>query len=171
MIRSKYGESEEEDVSFLAGWMYADLFLAMMVVFLATITFIPEYIGRLDQTATNSAYNYQEIYEKPMVVAYEGFDAKQIQLDVSAFLKAEGLSLESDIIYVQVVGPYDSKTESAADAIVRAQNFSRKLDLVESGLFRNASTTLSSTTSIPINRIVVKFTFAVNYGVKGNPNQ
>jgi len=168
MIRTKYAESEEEDVSFLAGWMYADLFLAMMVIFLATVTFIPEYLGKLDQTATNSAYNYKEIYNKPMVVAYDGFDPKQIEQDVAAFLRAEKLSQDSDIIYVQIVGPYDPNTESAADAITRAQNFSRKLDMVESGLFMNASTTLSSTTSIPTNRIALKFTFATNYGVKGN---
>jgi len=169
MLRTKYSETEEEDVSFLAGWMYADLFLAMMVVFLATVTFIPEYIGKLDQSATNSAFNYRELYKKPMVVAYEGFDSKLIQQDVNAFLRAEKLSADSDIIYIQVVGPYDPKTETPADAITRAQNFSRKLDLVESKLFSNASTTLSSTTSIPINRIVVKFTFAVNFGVKSNP--
>lgn len=169
MIRTKFSESEDEDVSFLAGWMYADLFLAMMVIFLATVTFIPEYIGKLDQTATNSAYNYSEIYKKPMVVAYDGFDAKQIKQDVAAFLKSEKLPADSDIIYIQVVGPYLANSESPADAITRAQNFSRKLDLVDSGLFTNASTTLSSTTSIPINRIAVKFTFAVNFGVKPNP--
>ena len=169
MIRTRYSENEEEDVSFLAGWMYADLFLATTVIFLATVTFIPEYIGRLDQTATNSAYNYQEIYDKPMVVAYEGFDSTQIRQDVNAFLSAEKLSPDSEIIYIQIAGPYNSKTESAAEAISRAQNFSRKLDLVETGMFRNASTTLSSTTSIPINQIVVKFTFAVNFGVKSNP--
>ena len=169
MIRTKFSESEDEDVSFLAGWMYADLFLAMMVIFLATVTFIPEYIGKLDQTATNSAYNYSEIYKKPMVVAYDGFDAKQIKQDVAAFLKSEKLPADSDIIYIQVVGPYLANSESPADAITRAQNFSRKLDLVDSGLFTNASTTLSSTTSIPINRIAVKFTFAVNFGVKSNP--
>ncbi len=168
MLRTKYVETEDEDVSFLAGWMYADLFLAMMVIFLATVTFIPEYIGKLDQTATNSAYNYREIYNKPMVVTYEGFDSKQIEADVAAFLRAERLAPDSDIIYVQVVGAYEPKSESAADAITRAQNFSRKLDLLDSGLFANASTTLSSTTSIPINRIAVKFTFAVNFGVKSN---
>jgi hypothetical protein len=169
VINPKYSETEDEDVSFLAGWMYADLFLAMMVVFLATVTFIPEYIGRLDQSATNSAYNYQKIYKKPMVVAYEGFDVAQIQQDVKAFLSAEKLSPDSDIIYIQVVGPYAGKIETAADAITRAQNFSRKLDSIESDLFRNASTTLSSSSSIPINRIVVKFTFAVNIGVKTSP--
>lgn len=168
MIQSKNIEGEDDDVSFLAGWMYADLFLAMMVIFLATVTFIPEYIGRLDQSATNSAYNYQEIYKKPLVVAYEGFDATQIQQDVKAFLSAEKLSSDSEVIYIQIVGPYNSNIESAADAITRAQNFSRKLDLIGSELFRNASTTLSSTTSIPINRIVVKLTFAVNIGVKSS---
>lgn len=168
MIQSKNAETEDEDVSFLAGWMYADLLLAMMVIFLATVTFIPEYIGKLDQSATNSAYNYQEIYQKPMVVVYEGFNAEQIDQDVKAFLNAEKLSPDSKIIYAQIVGPYDEKSETAADAIVRAQNFSRKLDSLRSDLLGNASTTLSSTTSIPINRIVVKFTFAVNIGVKVN---
>jgi len=169
VIRAYNSESEDEDVSFLAGWMYADLFLAMMVIFLATVTFIPEYIGRLDQSATNSAYNYQQIYKKPMIVAYEGFNAEQIQLDVKAFLSAEKLPPDSDIIYIQVVGPYAGKIETAADAITRAQNFSRKLDSIDSDLFRNASTTLSSSSSIPINRVVVKFTFAVNIGVKTSP--
>lgn len=160
---------DEDDVTFLAGWMYADLFLAMMVVFLATVTFIPEYIGRLNESATNSAYNYQEIYKKPLMVAYEGFNADQIKFDIAAFLKSERLPPDSDIIYMQVVGPYNSKTESAAEAIVRAQNFLKKLDLVGGDLFKNVSSTLSSTTSIPINQVAVKFTFAVNLGVKATP--
>jgi len=168
VIQNRFSDTEDEDVSFLAGWMYADLFLAMMVIFLATVTFIPEYIGRLDQSATNSAYNYQEIYKKPLIVAYDGFDASQIQQDARAFLRSENLSPESDVIYIQIVGPYNSKTESAADAIIRAQNFSAKLDQISDDMFRNASTTLSSSSSIPINRIVVKFTFAVNIGVKSN---
>ncbi len=162
-------EDESDDASFLAGWMYADLFLAMMVIFLATVTFIPEYIGNLDQTATNSAYNYQEIYKKPLAVVYEGFDADQIKRDVNAFIKSERLSPDAEIIYAQIIGAYDSKTETPADAITRAQNFSQKLDNSNDGLAKNASTTLSSTTSITVNRIAVKFTFATNVGVKNNP--
>ena len=46
-----------EDVTNQAGWMYADLFLGLMVVFLATVTFIPEYLGGLNESARNSAFN------------------------------------------------------------------------------------------------------------------
>ena len=76
-MRKRQEEGKTEDSTLLAGWMYADLFLAMMVIFLATVTFIPEYIGNLDQTATNSAYNYQEIYKKPLAVV---LDINQPQL-------------------------------------------------------------------------------------------
>ena len=41
-----------------------------------------------------------------------------------------------------------------------------KLDLGNADLLKNTSTTLSSTTSIAMNRIAVKFTFATNVGVK-----
>ena len=170
MFKSQNPVNEEEgDVTFLAGWMYADLFLAMMVVFLATVTFIPEYIGNLDQSASNSAYNYQEIYKKPLAVVYEGFDADQIKRDVLAFIKSERLSPDSEIIYAQIIGAYDLKSETPADAISRAQIFSQKLDQSNDGLAKNASTTLSSTTSIAVNRVAVKFTFATNVGVKNNP--
>lgn len=155
-----------EDDSLLAGWMYADLFLALMVVFLATVTFIPQYLGRLDQTATNSAYNYQEIYKKPMLVVYQEFNADLIRRDIQAFLQSQNLSAESQIIYAQIVGPYDPRTETTSEAINRARKFSEKLDLANADLLKNASTTFSSTTSIATNRIAVKFTFATYVGVK-----
>lgn len=171
MIESKIRRKSSRDVdeSFLAGWMYADLFLALMVVFLATVTFIPEYLGRLDQSATNSAFVYQEIYKEPMVVVYEGFDGNLIKRDINAFLKSERLTNDSKIIYVQVVGSYDPKMEDRIVAIERAQQFSKKLDLFLVDYFANPSTTLSTTTSIPKNRVVVKFTFATTVGVKSNP--
>ena len=169
MLREKFDDDIEEDVSFLAGWMYADLFLAMMVVFLATITFIPEYIGKIDQSSASSAYNYKDIYKKPLVVVYDKFDADSINNDIRAFLSSEKLSVSSDVIYAQIVGAYDPNSETASDAIIRAQNFSRKLDMASLDSFKNVSTTLSSTTSISPNRIVLKLTFATDVGVNLNP--
>lgn len=166
MIRPKSIREINEDDSLLAGWMYADLFLALMVVFLATVTFIPEYLGRLDQTATNSAYNYQEIYKEPLLVVYQEFNADLIRRDILAFLQSKNLSPNSEIIYAQIVGPYDPKSETAAQGITRAKKFSEKLDLANADLVKNASTTLSSTTSLATNRIAVKMTFATNVGVK-----
>ena len=159
----------EEDLTFLAGWMYADVFLAMMVVFLATISFIPEYFGNNDQTQPDTAYNYTQIYKKPMVVVYEGFNGKQIANDIRAFIRDNRLSESTEIVYAQIVGSYNKNLESPSDAIYRAQQFSTKMDDSNIALLHHASTTFSSTTSVPANRVVVKFTFADNVGVKQTP--
>jgi hypothetical protein len=160
---------KKEDVTFLAGWMYADLFLAMMVVFLATVSFIPQYLGNLERGATNSAYSYTQIYKEPMVVIYEGFNGDQIANDIRAYIADKRLSKDAEIVYAQIVGSYNKATETPADAIIRAQQFSSKMDTSNIALLHHASTTFSSTTSVPANRVVVKFTFASNVGVKDVP--
>ena len=162
--------TEEDDVTFLAGWMYADLFLAMMVVFLATISFIPEYFGN-NTKSTVDAYNYTQIYKKPMIAAYEGFNADQIAADIRAFILDNNLPPDTEIVYAQIVGSYNKNIESSSQENFREQQFSTKMDMSNIDLLYNASTTFSSTTSVPANRVVVKFTFASNIGVKGIPQK
>lgn len=170
MRKSSQIISEEDDVTFLAGWMYADLFLAMMVVFLATISFVPEYFGN-NTKSTADAYNYTQIYKKPMIATYEGFNGDRIAADIRAFILDNNLPPDTEIVYAQIIGSYNKNIESSSEAIFRAQQFSTRMDLSNTTLFYNASTTFSSTTSIPVNRVVVKFTFASNVGVKGTPQK
>jgi hypothetical protein len=161
--------SRDADDTLLAGWMYADLFLGLMVVFLATVTFIPEFLGGLNETARNSSYSFQEVYKKPMIVVYEGFNSQRIEEDIRAFLKDEGLAPDSTIIYAQIVGAYDKNTETQVEGIKRAQAISQKLDSGNFDVLRNASTTLSVSSGIPIDRFVLKFTFATSVGVQSGP--
>jgi hypothetical protein len=109
------------------------------------------------------------LYKEPLVVIYEGFDGNQIADDIRAYIKDKKLSPDTEIVYAQIIGSYDKKSESAAQAIVRAQQFSTKLDTSNIALLHHASTTFSSTTSVPPNSVVVKFTFATNIGVKETP--
>lgn len=169
MRRRPKKTNSEDDLTFLAGWMYADLFLAMMVVFLATISFVPEYFGNNQENESDTAYNYTQIYKEPMVVVYEGFDGQQIANDIRAFISDKQLDPSAEIIYAQIIGSYNKNLESPADAINRAQQFSSKLDMSNFDFLNKASTTLSSTTSVAPNRVVVKFTFAANIGVQKRP--
>ena len=41
---------EEEDATEQAGWLFADSFLALMIIFLATISFVPD-INNVEDTA------------------------------------------------------------------------------------------------------------------------
>ena len=81
--------NSNSDTTFLAGWMYADLFLALMVVFLATISFVPAYVS--GSTKVGSTYSYVSVYKEPLVVVYDSFDESLIQKDISYFLKTRGL--------------------------------------------------------------------------------
>ena len=47
-MRTKKSKFEDaEDLTGLAGWMYTDLLLALMVIFLATISFVPQIFGTI----------------------------------------------------------------------------------------------------------------------------
>ena len=104
-----------------------------------------------------------------MIVVYEGFNGEQIAQDIQAFIKDERLSPDSAIVYSQIVGAYDKATETQADGIRRAQAISMKLDASNLKILKNASTTLSVSSGISINRFVLKFTFATNVGVQSTP--
>ena len=162
--RSVLDTSIDSDTSFLAGWMYADLFLALMVVFLATISFVPEYLSSSNKV--NSAYNYVQIFQEPLIVTYDSFDPKQIQKDIDYFLKTRGLPNTTDIIYAQIIGGYAKNTEDSSIAIQRALGFSQQLDGSNIPSLASVSTTLSSSSTLSPGKVAVKFTFVTDSEVQ-----
>jgi len=165
----KRGKATDEDVTFLAGWMYADLFLALMVVFLATISFVPTYFGSSSGSSVNSEYNYTKVYGKPLVVIYNEFNPEVIQQDIENYLVANELPITSDVVFAQIVGGYDKATETSGQAIQRALAFNRQLNLADLPLLSNVATSLGSASSIAPGQVAVKFSFAVSIGVGANP--
>ena len=65
-MRKKPVVEEQEDTTAQAGWMYADLFLALMVVFLATISFVPTFNGNsnlVNKNQGSTLYTYSDIHD------------------------------------------------------------------------------------------------------------
>jgi hypothetical protein len=166
---NRRARAAEEDVTFLAGWMYADLFLALMVVFLATISFVPTYFGSSAGSSINAEYNYTKTYGTPLVTVYNEFNANRIEADITNFLKSKNLPLTSDVVYAQIVGGYDKKRESSGQGIQRALAFSRQIDLAQLPLLSNVATSLGASSSIAPGQVAVKFSFAVAVGVGSAP--
>ena len=162
--RSLVAESESSDTSFLAGWMYADLFLALMVVFLATISFVPAYLSNANKV--NSSYNYVKVFHEPLIVVYDAFDSKLLQKDIDYFLKTRGLPNTTDIIYAQIIGGYAKNTEDSSVAIQRALRFSQQLDGSNIPSLASVSTTLSSSSTLSPGKVAVKFTFVTDSEVQ-----
>ena len=156
--RSKYVEAE--DASPLAGWMYADLLLALMVIFLATISFVPNFASSSSSVTTqikqiSSGYNYN----KGLSLVYSGFDSKLIEQDILQFKIKEGLPNDAEIIYAQILGGFDVKSESSDDGKLRALEFSIKLSKDNPLLFATAATNIGSNLILKPNEIALRLTF------------
>ena len=161
-MRLNYEEQVEEDLTGHAGWMYTDLMLALMVIFLATISFVPQFTGNSNSVTdpNNSDYAYSKIFDESMNTLYESFSLGQIERDIASFKLSKGLPADSDIVFAQYVGGYSSGSENPATAIARALAFSQKLDSANPELLASAATTLSSSNVLKANQIIVRFTFA-----------
>ena len=151
---------EQEDSSGLAGWMYADLLLALMVIFLATISFVPNFASLSSSVTTqvkqiSSGYNYN----RGLSIIYDSFDSNLLKADVQNFKTNEGLPEDAEIIYAQILGGFDPKTEGADAGKLRALAFARKISEGDAQLLANASVNLSSNLLLNPDEIALRFTF------------
>lgn len=167
-MKRVYLDPIEEDLTGQAGWMYTDLMLALMVVFLATITFIPQPNDAklTNQPKSNSNYSYSKIFQQSMNSLYESFSLAQIESDIVKFKSKNGLKESATIVFAQYVGGYSSGTETPATAIARALAFSRQLDSSNHELLSNAATALSSSNVLKSNQVIVRFTFAISSNIE-----
>lgn len=160
-----------EDLTGLAGWMYTDLLLALMVIFLATITFVPQIYGTITSGSNvvqnnQPAYSYSQYYKNPLVKVYNNFDIDLIKQDIANFLVSEGLPLTAFIGSIQIVGGYDKNTEDSTKAIDKAVSFSNQIDKADSTILEKASTIISSSTSIGSDQVALRITFVADINVK-----
>ena len=108
-MRRRIAETQQEDITLLAGWMYADLLLGLMVIFLATISFVPmnnymsKSLVKASYKQTDKAFNFN----RWISLIYNKFDALSIERDIASFKNREGLDINSQIIFVQILGGFD----------------------------------------------------------------
>ena len=159
-MRRTYEDPVEEDLTGQAGWMYTDLMLALMVIFLATISFVPQFTSNSNANPDNPDYSYSKIFDESMNTLYESFNLAQIKSDIARFKLNKGMPADADIVYAQYVGGYSAGSENPSAAIARALSFSQKLDSADRELLVSAATTLSSSNVLKANQIIVRFTFA-----------
>ena len=172
-MRRRPATRPQEDTTAQAGWMYADLFLALLVVFLATISFVPTFNGnqnllqKQDQLGATE-FTYSQIYNKHLDILYDNFDSALIKQDVDQFIAREKLPSTTDVVFAQVIGGYDSRTEQPTTAISRAVAFSNRLDKELPELLKHSASTMSSSKTIDPNQIVLRLTFAQKVVVSKN---
>lgn len=156
-----------EDVTEKAGWMYADLFLALMVIFLATISFVPN--TRTAPPSGNTQATPQVSLNSintttGMADLYTTFDPERIKADIENFKKTNSTPADSEAIYVQIIGGYDPAIEKINAATVTAINFSVDMKAQLPEIFGQAAFKIDVSDTIPSKSVAIRITFAPKIG-------
>jgi hypothetical protein len=164
---SATGPELGEDVTEKAGWMYADLFLALMVIFLATISFVPN--TRTAPPAGNTQATPQVSLNSinmtsGMADLYTKFDPIKVKSDIENFKKTNSIPTDSEAIYVQIIGGYDPAIEKINAATVTAINFSVDMKAQLPEIFGQAAFKIDVSETIPSKSVAIRITFAPKIG-------
>ena len=150
---------EEEDATSQAGWLFADSFLALMVIFLATISFVPALTTGVVMGSGSVGKIAGSNYIKGLVLTYDKFDAATIQRDIAAYIKNEKLSPTSEVLYARIVGGYGAG-ESIDQGKIRAIAISVQLKKLNLAYFENTSIDLSASDKLGRDTFILRLTLA-----------
>jgi hypothetical protein len=152
---------EEEDATSQAGWLFADSFLALMVIFLATISFVPVIggggvlgTGKVGKIAGSN-------YVDGLVLAYEDVDATRITNDIATYITQKKLSPTTAVLYAKIIGGYTDQ-EGETSGSLQAMEFAVKLQKAEIPYFSNTKIDLGSSNLIPTKTVVIRLTLSPN---------
>ena len=166
MRKRRVYESAEEDTVEKAGWMYADLFLGLMVIFLATISFVPEINdnssantgNRISSSSIKQSTNFN--FDKGLTIVAKTTDTAMIEAKVRSFLSSERLPTNSVIIFAKFIGGYDPAIEDKSVGATHALEFGLKLRAENPKLFEHATYSADISTDIPSGQVAIVLTFS-----------
>jgi hypothetical protein len=150
-----------EDASEWAGWVFADMLVGLMVIFLATISFVPFFVNSatgLDSPSGN--FTFQERYGTAFIEVYDSPDLALIRSDINAFLRENDIPQDAIVDTAFFAGGFDLESETSSAGILRALEFSKALDKLDPSFLAGSSTVVNSTTSLSAGEVVVRLTFS-----------
>ena len=158
---SEQTEEDFEDLTGLAGWMYTDLLLALMVVFLATISFIPSLEVNASANSSNGkdTYNYSKFLDKKFEATYSFNDVEKLISETNIFKQNNQMSKDIVIGSIQIIGGYNPNTEKSSEGIQRSLRFVTNIQEIDQAFLKYASTILdtSSKQNSDSVKIIISF--------------
>ena len=164
-----YEESNSgEDVQGLAGWMYTDLLLGLMVVFLATITFIPKTINESPSQISQPAvlptpkatkkYSIKEFDKVNFIAEFTKFDETEFSGKIREFRSSQGVAASAKVLEGQFIGSYNPPDENSGAGIDRALEFGLELERAYDTLIEGVDVSVETFVSQE-PKVLVRLTF------------
>lgn len=164
---SEQTEEEFEDLTGLAGWMYTDLLLALMVVFLATISFIPSLeINSNEKIDNKDTYNYSKFLDKKFESTYSFNEIQKFITDINNFKKINNMGEDIVIGSIQIIGGYNSDIEKSGEGIQRSLKFVTNVQENNQEILKFSSTILDTSSKQDVERVKIIASFISQQDLK-----
>ena len=153
-----------EDTVSQSGWVFADLLVALSVIFLATISFVPDLGGSQVARPSGGSQNGSIELEPGKLVRSEGFSrlykvisVDQLVTDILEFRSSEGIPSAVDVVALQIVG---SESESGKrPGILDALEFSIAIQNANVKEFGSTAISLESSAKLQPGEVLVRAVF------------
>ena len=152
------------DVYSSAGWLYADMFLGLMFIFLATISFIPESqnAGK-SQSSSNTQLGADHAQSSHLYTGltlfYDVPSINKLISDSQTYLKEKKLSQNSHISFIQIIGQYNPNGETKEVGVARAVKFGLALRSQDPNYIGPITISVSASSNIHRNQTALQITF------------
>ena len=158
-------EEDSDDVSSLAGWMYTDLLLGLMVIFLATITFTPEKTPdkplaktSTEKVSTVASKKVRAFEDINFIAEIDNSNIEIFNSQFQTFRKSDLRGKSISIVDVQYIGSYNRETEDPGVGISRALTFGGELEREYPNLFSGVEATAETFASAS-PKVLIRVTF------------
>ena len=144
-------EEREDEATEQGGWLFADSFLALMIIFLATISFVPDVKNVADATGQ---------YSESLSLAYSQYDPAAIEKDLSSFISEKALPGGSKVVFARIIGGAPENSQKEDNGYMLALKYSIQLQRDEVSKFKDTRFDLSSSTMVEDGTVVMVLTFS-----------
>jgi hypothetical protein len=158
--RTSYGQS---DITPLAGWVFADLLLALAIIFLTSISFDTPGDGSASgdaQTQSNISQlkleGVDQLQSEAITFSYLKFDRNLIIEDIKKYQSSRGIEGGYKVYYAQIVGGYDSKIEGSELGSLRATKFLIELKKARLSYFDGTGFDITTSKLVQPNQTLIR---------------
>ena len=159
-----------DDSTLLAGWIFADLFLALTVIFLATVSYVPSGQKSVELAPKTeiqyNSLNFNLDSNSNLILLSNGFvgeygkNQERVFLnDLNQFMESKGLPSNTKALFLEVIG-HSSEDSTAQDkGNYSAINFIISTKKLEPTIFDGVNTSVNLSSDVSINRVRIRVAF------------
>jgi len=153
-----------EDTVSQSGWVFADLLVALSVIFLATISFVPDLGGNQVPRPSGGSQSGSIELEPGKLVRSEGFSmlyreisVTKLVADIQEFRATASIPSNAEVVALQFIG--SASGAGARSGILDALEFSIALQNANLDAFADSSISIDTSSRLAPGEVTVRAVF------------